>query len=438
MTYSRQDASGGAITYSLVAASSVPIDTEVSILKTDTSGNPVNITANGSDRIGCDGPIFSVSAATNTGLVRLTIYEQRTIQTGDKVLVSGVGVCPNGVYTATRISATVIDLQGSTYSGTFTPGTVTQVRNVLPLRAQEDHVTLVSDGVSRWTIKSTNLVLPGRDVLMGYNPDYVGYNTSTSLVRNGDYFFSGRTQRLFIRSLALEDCGDPIDFAFRRSEGVPGAYQGIGDGASLGVWYAQALTTDTKSYEGQNAAWYARARGTQTASSSGGSYHIGTTRIGELQTRDAAEFDENQNVYLGGTRDNKAFKVQQDNKTSYGYVRNGADAQVNFGVDGAGADVNLNLVSKGSGVVDVYTRGGSSLVARFVGLVNTARMLMFTSGTSTTNPTIGAYGGGNVEFTSGITLPKLSDGSAQNDSMYFSTTNGRPSYKNSSGTVIVL
>ena len=68
---------------------------------------------------------LAVSSAVDngSGLIRLTI-PNGNYQTGDKVEVLAVGGVPNasGRWIATAISASVIDLQGSLFSGTYTSG----------------------------------------------------------------------------------------------------------------------------------------------------------------------------------------------------------------------------------------------------------------------------------------------------------------------------
>jgi Zn-dependent alcohol dehydrogenase len=78
-----------------------------------------------SQRINAALTLDVVGAVSNGGLIRLTtVAESRQLRTGDRVIVSGVGGVPNatGTWTVTTISATVTDLQGSTFAGTFTSG----------------------------------------------------------------------------------------------------------------------------------------------------------------------------------------------------------------------------------------------------------------------------------------------------------------------------
>jgi hypothetical protein len=71
---------------------------------------------------------MAVSGAANNGagLIRITVTTAppEPIQTGDVVAVGLVGGVPNahGRWTATRVSDTVFDLQGSTWAGTYTSG----------------------------------------------------------------------------------------------------------------------------------------------------------------------------------------------------------------------------------------------------------------------------------------------------------------------------
>ncbi len=86
----------------------------------------------GVDQVGPETQISTVTAAVNngSGLIRLTLsaVPPYPIQTGDTVFVGAVGGVTNGglavadKFIATAISNTVIDLQGSTFGGTYTSG----------------------------------------------------------------------------------------------------------------------------------------------------------------------------------------------------------------------------------------------------------------------------------------------------------------------------
>jgi len=76
----------------------------------------------------CDFDLISVNvsgAANNgSGLVRLTVSSAVGWLTGDRVTVASVGgvAAANGTWTVTVIDGTRLDLQGSTFSGTYTSG----------------------------------------------------------------------------------------------------------------------------------------------------------------------------------------------------------------------------------------------------------------------------------------------------------------------------
>lgn len=63
-------------------------------------------------------------AAASSGKIRLTIGAGHNFFTGDHAYVSGVGGVPNatGLWQVTKISSTVIELDGSTFAGAFTSG----------------------------------------------------------------------------------------------------------------------------------------------------------------------------------------------------------------------------------------------------------------------------------------------------------------------------
>jgi len=64
------------------------------------------------------------AADNGSGLIRLTVKNANALSTGDSVTVASVGgvTAANGTWTVTVASSTAIDLQGSTFSGTYTSG----------------------------------------------------------------------------------------------------------------------------------------------------------------------------------------------------------------------------------------------------------------------------------------------------------------------------
>lgn len=71
---------------------------------------------------------LTITNATNngSGLIRITVADTSTLTTGDVKTISSVGgvTAANGTWTITVISGTTFDLQGSTFSGTYTSGGV--------------------------------------------------------------------------------------------------------------------------------------------------------------------------------------------------------------------------------------------------------------------------------------------------------------------------
>lgn len=70
---------------------------------------------------------LTVTGAVNngSGLIRLTtVAAGRVLRTGDTVQVSNVGGVPaaTGTWKVTSVNATTVDLQGSTFAGTYTSG----------------------------------------------------------------------------------------------------------------------------------------------------------------------------------------------------------------------------------------------------------------------------------------------------------------------------
>lgn len=97
----------------------------------------------------------NVTGAANngSGLIRLAFLSEHGRNTGDTVLVASVGGVPNasGTWTVTRIDATHIDLQGSTFAGTYTSGgTVTD-----NLRLTIHQPIIVPKDASLFTQKAT-------------------------------------------------------------------------------------------------------------------------------------------------------------------------------------------------------------------------------------------------------------------------------------------
>lgn len=66
------------------------------------------------------------AANNGSGLIRITTAAPHRFQTGNKILIAGVGGTTeaNGLATITVITATTFDLQGSTFTNAYTSGGV--------------------------------------------------------------------------------------------------------------------------------------------------------------------------------------------------------------------------------------------------------------------------------------------------------------------------
>lgn len=401
------DCSAGALTGTLPAASTVGANWRVSLRKADFSKNAVTINASGSDQIDYPGPEFNVTGATDNGLglIRLTIDEQRVITTDVKVLVENVGgvSAANGVFAATRIGLTTIDLQGSTFSGTYTGGgTVKVIRTSLKLRAQSSFVDLVSDG-SRWLIESGSLETLGpRDVLIGHNTGYDGFDTNNSTARPIDFWYDAAKLRLHLRTVLLTEVDDPSELALRRVD-VTGSstypdgpnLAGVPSGSTLGMIHWTGAVSSNYTFSSRSAQIYARAAEDITTTAAGGKLIFATTPLGTAAgTADAAEIDASQNVHLGGAFGNQSFTAEKvSSAVNYLAVAGSASTgPVVVAAKGSATNLNLEFRSKGDGAIDLFTNGGSQLQFR-VHHTASANRAVTATGSNNGNPQISTTGG---------------------------------------------
>ncbi len=320
------DASSAVFSVTLPAASSLPPGFAATVLKTDRSANKVNIVTTGNDTMGGDGPRVTVTGAANngSGLIRLTTAAQRFINTGDRVLVAGVGgtVEANGYWSVTRISLTQIDLQGSTFTNAYTAGgTVDYVRQTIPLRVQDSWIAILNTG-ARWAITGGSPdVSLARDVLIGNNKSYTGFGTPNNLAAPIDFYYDAAFLRVHMRSLLMTEINDTPELGLRRTGGVypDGPLAPTLAGEALGlVHFTGWADGPTDKFDSRSAQIYARAAENITNSATGGELYFGVTPNGtSAGTVDAGRISNSGKWNFGPVaQDNGTVSVYADNITA--------------------------------------------------------------------------------------------------------------------------
>jgi len=117
---------------------------------------------------------ISGAADNGSGLIRLTVSSTTGYTTGDVKFVTGVaGVSgANGTFVITVVDATHIDLQGTSFSGTYTPGTgvIAGMSIINPAGADAIYVgfggvVTVRDLTLRSTVNGLNVIWGGKVIL---------------------------------------------------------------------------------------------------------------------------------------------------------------------------------------------------------------------------------------------------------------------------------
>ncbi|HET6573530.1 MAG TPA: hypothetical protein VFG68_08010 [Fimbriiglobus sp.] len=160
---------------------------------------------------------WAVTDATNASPIQITVGGaiDHGINTGDRVLVEGVQGNPgaNGVWTATRTSATAITLNGSSGTGTYTGGgSVREIFGVAPGGQADIHFALAADPVN------PNLVYLSGDRQESPFPTSSGASAFTGNIMRGD-----RSQPAGANAFAPSAQWDPITNNGALNNGAPHA-----------------------------------------------------------------------------------------------------------------------------------------------------------------------------------------------------------------------
>lgn len=285
----------------LPSAATVGNGFRITIVKSDQSGNEVTINPVSGQRIGYDGPTFPVGNTSNngSGKVRIRVSalsnggDNRVFTTGEWVEITGVGGTTeaNGVWQVTRVQTESkywdIDLLDVTYANAYTSGgEITLLRKSLRLRVQDSIVTLVSDGL-RWVIESgsTDATHWCRDMIIGHNVDYPGFDKYSNGMRRTDFMWDAMTLRLHLRSLILNETADPPELALRKSGGDDAVYPDgdldyVRSTETIGLLHWTGLAhTDPLTFQSRSAQIYARAAEDISNTEAGGRLIFAVTPI---------------------------------------------------------------------------------------------------------------------------------------------------------------
>ena len=139
------------------------------------------------------------TADNGSGLIRMETTVAHLLATGDRVFLYNVGgtVEANGMWVVTYVDTTHFDLQGSTYSGSWTSGGAYQLLNPVAVQSTADRANI---SVVPETI---NLTLP--ITLTGFNLDT--WATASAILNMGNILGS---QSLLYGGLILFESHNPI------------------------------------------------------------------------------------------------------------------------------------------------------------------------------------------------------------------------------------
>lgn len=296
---SDEDTGAANLTHTLPAASAVAAGTPIRVRKKGRDYFTI-IAAAGSDRIGDDGPRFTISgaaAAPTTNLIRLTIPSDgnRQMDHGTTVFVEGVtGVtAANGLHTCDRDNITgtsTIDLAGTTFSGTYSAGTdyITIIATSIKLRVQGEWVQLESNGVDRWDIvgEGSGRHSITRDFLLGPVHDYTGGQVNIgALGISLGFWYNAAYRRIGSSTVYAIDFGDTPEFGAQRAEittGTADTPSQVLSGTGVGIYHGTGYGSG--GWNGRSAQFMVRV--TEDGSSgAGGRAVINTTTTGTAGTR---------------------------------------------------------------------------------------------------------------------------------------------------------
>jgi hypothetical protein len=319
------DCTSGAITVTLPSAVDVGNGAEISIVKTDPSGNFVTINTVSSQLLGYPSAKYSfhgtagTAVSNNGGFVRVTMSEEnRVFVTGDKVRISGVvgfsGL--NADFTITRptsasgVSATAIDLTLAYSAGYTSGGTVQWIQTSHKLRVCNGTVTYVSNG-THWVVKyATPDVFTGpKDYLFSdRNSTYAGPGIPgvgpAGAAGNLSAVYNAYSRRPIFENAAFIQNTDPVDIIIGimyREAGILSEATATrtpiaqGQGAIYGV-----ASTQTGAVSTRTAAITFLAAEDITSTGSGGHLRLGTTLPGGTSVTDRLELRARGHIWIGG------------------------------------------------------------------------------------------------------------------------------------------
>ncbi len=138
--------------------------------------------------------IITGAANNGSGLIRLAMASTALFATGQVLYVAGVGGVPNatGQWTITKIDSTHIDLQGSTFSGTYTSGGI-----VTYLGYGTNNIQVTgSNANSTYKISGCAFKSLSPYVASSGRPSISLANTSAKIIDDGSNYFQNSVEKL--------------------------------------------------------------------------------------------------------------------------------------------------------------------------------------------------------------------------------------------------
>jgi len=322
------DCTAGAVTVTLPSAVTVGNGAELTIVKTDPSGNFITVTSVGGELLGYPSATYNFHGTAGTavsnvgGFVRVTMSEEnRVFVTNDKVRIAGVVgfAALNADHTITRpasstgVSTTAIDLTVPYAAGYTSGGTVKWIQTSHQIRVCNGTATYVSNGTHWVTKYSTSDVWTGpKDFLFGErNSGYAGPAIPGVHVAGAagkiEALQNAFGHRPLFESIAMIQSADPVDLVLGmmyREGGIMSEApatrlpNGQGVAAIYGVGSDQLGNVSTRL-----AAITFLAGEDITTAGSGGTLRLSTTPVGYAQTLGRVEIRATGKVWLGGQED---------------------------------------------------------------------------------------------------------------------------------------
>jgi len=406
------DASAGAITVTLPSAVDVGSGSELTIVKSDQSGNFVIVNSVNGELLGYPGKSYAFHATpatavqNNGGFVRVQMADENygVFRTGDKVRIAGaVGFAAlNADHVITRpLDATgeayrSVDLNSLAYAAGYTSGgTVAFIQIQHIIRVIGGTVTYISNG-THWVVKyaTSDIFLGARDELLhARNPDFDGPQIAISDINDIDAYFNAHSGRFVARDAKFIARGDPGDLTLAKASGERFGTDSLQTVANSSVYtiYWQASAQDG-SIAGQLGSITVKPEEDVSTVGNGAYMLFGTSAFGKREVETFLHARQDGEVWIGGANERGTIRA---------YTGRAVPAEKRLTASGNVADgdtvtIDTKVYTFESGALDAASPTAVEVLLGATAGESMANLVAAINATGTSGVT---YGAGNVRHT---------------------------------------